>query len=158
MAEGVDATLIEFLRSKKFTSSARLADYCETRAEVRELLVDGCPETRGGGSKYALLIGVWRAAESKAQEKRKRRAASWKDEEILAPLDLALEQNLVQGVAQSYGFGLSEHELIWPHMLGRLRREVDRSSHSLIHMRRVGNQRESGRSEAARKLRLGDSV
>ena len=51
-----------------------------------------------------------------------------------------------------------ETEVLWAHFLGRLKREIDRKTHSLIHLTRVGSEREAGRSVAAKSVRLGERV
>ena len=46
----------------------------------------------------------------------------------------------------AYGYTLSACELLWPHLLGRSRREVDAKAFSCIELTRVGSEIEAGKS------------
>ena len=158
VAEQVHPDLIDYLEAKSITTAARLANYCDSRKEVRDLLVDACQATQNDRTQATIVIGLWRDAENETQERSKRKAVGYTETDMEVALDPSLEVNLVRRFHTAYKYSLSEHELLWGHLLGRLRREIDRGNHTLIHVKRVGSQRESGRSEAAKKLRLGDAA
>ena len=76
-------------------------------------------------------MGLWRDAENETQERSKRKATGYTENDIETAMDPQLEINLTKRFHASYKFGLSEYELLWSHLLGRLRREIDRGNHSL---------------------------
>ena len=74
------------------------------------------------------------------------------------PLDGKVAETLLKAFVNTYKFDLSDYEILWPYLLGRLRKEIDSGNHSLIHVDRVGSMRESGRSQAVKRLKLGDAT
>ena len=147
LAEGVNPDLIAHMESKNILSASRLANYCDNRTEVRDVLVNVCRSARDDRGQATILIGLWRNAENETQEKSKRKATGYTDTDMEVALDPTPEIHLVKRFSTPYKYSLSEHELLWSHLLGSLRREIDRGNHSLIHVRRVGSQRESGPSD-----------
>ena len=58
LAEGVHPELIDYLEGKSIATAARLANYCDSRKEVRDLLVDACLATQNDRSQATILIGL----------------------------------------------------------------------------------------------------
>ena len=64
VAEQVHPDLIDYLEAKSITTAARLANYCDSRKEVRDLLVDACQATQNDRTHATIVIGLWRDAEN----------------------------------------------------------------------------------------------
>ena len=110
--------------------------------------MDACNETRDYRGQSTIVVGLWRDAENGTQERSKRKTTGYSKNDMETAMDPQLEINLTKRFHTTYKFGLSGYELLWSHLLGRLHREIDRGNHSLIHVKRMGSQRESGRSES----------
>ena len=130
----------------------------EVRAVVKDLLVDAVEATKDSRSQLTVLVGLWRDSENAEDEKSKRKASGLAEVEMELPLDDGILDDLHARFAARYKFSLKETEVLWAHLLGRLKREFDRKTHSLIHLTRVGSEREAGRSVAAKSVRLGERV
>jgi len=156
--ERVAPELILFMESQGIYSSKVFANFIENRLEVRTLLVDKVDETNSNRAQTAILTGIWRDAENEADERSKRKATGYSDNDMELPLDEPIIQGLKEKFLSIYSFEFTEAETLWSHLLGRLKREIDRKSHSLIAVARVGSERESGRSEATKRFKLGDGA
>ena len=58
----------------------------------------------------------------------------------------------------SYGYQLTGFGLMWPHILGRLEKELDTKSLSTLPLNRCGSATEGGRSQATKKWQTAPGV
>ena len=154
---GVHLDLIDYLEDEAILSESRLEAYISRRDEVQDLLVDKVPATAGSRKQATLLIEIWRDAQVLCVERVKRKAIGETSEDLEVPLPEDVAARLQANFERAYDFSLNEHEVLWSHMLGRIRREIEKKTHSLIKVERCGCEREGGRNSAAKRLRWGSS-
>ena len=82
------------------------------------------------------------------------------DEEIERPLpdhDKAVDA-LNTRYKALYGYKLTPDEIMWPHMLGRMKRERDGDKETMLEVDRVGTETEGGVSPGAKHMKHGDGL
>lgn len=159
VTKGVMKPLIDFMEGQGIVSAKNFADYCLQVEHVKQILVDHVPETRGNRTQMMHLVGIWRDAAADEKLKCESRARGVDEmADIEAPLPVEEVDNLLARFEKYYNFSLAEGEILWSHLLNRLRKEIDRNRHQLIHISKVGSEREAGRSQAAKRFKLSDSV
>ena len=119
--------------------------------------MDQVEATKGSRKQATLLVEIWRDASVMCVERVKRKALGESSEDLEVPLPEDVATRLHASFEQAYAFSLNEHEVLWSHMLGRIRREIEKKTHSLIRLERCGSEREGGRSSAAKRLKWGSS-
>ena len=52
---------------------------------------------------------------------------------------------------RDYGYELDSFEILWPHLLGRLKKEIDQKAFSVIALTRCGSEAEGGRNPTTKQ-------
>ena len=69
-------------------------------------------------------------------------------------IDPEVAKTLKIQYAKDYGYTLQRHEVLWSHLLGRIRTEIDMNLHYTLPLNRFGSDLEAGRSPGARLGRV----
>ena len=101
---------------------------------------------------------MWEEAKAKNEERVKQLAKGGGDEEeeIERPLPKEIHRSLMDNHEEKWGFRLSQDELMWAHLLGRMKRERDKSGETLLEIDRVGTATEGGVSPGAKTMSHAD--
>ena len=79
-----------------------------------------------------------------------------------AALEAPLEQEVVDKLNRQhkscYGYALSAYAMMWPHILGRVKQEIDQKAFSTIPLSRCGSQIEGGKSTAVKSWKSAPGV
>ena len=97
-------------------------------------------------------------AKAQAELGIKRKLEGVTEAALETPLPQENVDNLNRSHAQSYGYALSAFALMWPHILGRAKKELDATSFSTIPLNRCGSQVEGGRSTATKSWKSAPGV
>ena len=155
---GIPTDLFNWMEQENVHSAADLPRYCLEKQAIMTLLINGCESTRGQRKLMPFLVKVWEQADSINKEAASRLAKGVDDEEIERPLidhDKAVDA-LNTRYKAAYGYKLNPEEIMWPHMLGRIKRERDGDKETMIEIDRVGTEAEGGVSPGTKHLKLGD--
>ncbi len=164
VAKHVHAEIIERLNTLGLTSRSLLANFCDSKQDVSSRLCDSCLGL-GGESKSAdirrteeaRIIQVWREAEALEQARNANPLNPEEaptPEELERPMDLKVVETYSLTFFKCYNFSLSDFEILWAHLLGRINKEHKNNNYEVIHVDRVGTLRESSRSKATKRIKL----
>lgn len=134
---GIHHDVIAFFASERITSPSRFANYIDRRDEIETLIVNKVPAVSGSRSEKTLLTELWRELDQAETLRLSRKANGVEQDDLENPLDSSVIQSLHDRFFAKYSFRLSLKELLCEPLLGRLRREFERRSHSLITLERV---------------------
>ena len=150
--------LIRFMSRENVNRLSDLANYCPSKESVHSLLVDACPDTKGERRHMVPLARLWDVAVETGKLEVRRQVEGVTDQALETPLNQEEVDSLNNRYRRSYGYSLTPFELLWPHLWGRLRREIDQKAWTAIELTRVGSEVEAGRSPATRQWRSGPGM
>ena len=156
--EGLPAQLVDYLESESILDATDLAFYCDSRQQIMELLIERVPQTRGQRKYLVTLAKLHEAASARNTVEAKRKAECWEDTSLEVPLGTEVVNILLDQFEQDYHWRPDESELLWDHLLGRLKREKDNDAHALIDIKRAGSALECGKSPAAKSFSIGGGL
>ena len=143
--------LITYMSDEFINNSEALAFYCDGTEQIFNLLIQKVPATRDQRKWLVPLSKIHAMASAKNKHSADAMAKGVLDEEMEIPLDQMVVDDLNTKHKASYGYELSPFEMLWGHLLGRLKREVDNKKYTTIALNRVGSEVEGGRCPATRK-------
>ena len=156
--EMLPVPLIEYMESENILDAADLAFYCDSRQQLKDLLIDRVAETRDQRKWLVPLARIHEGASARTTVDAKRKAEGWEDTSLEVPLGGDLVNTLLDQFEQEYRWRPDESELLWDHLLGRLKREKDNDAHTLIDIKRAGSALECGKSPAAKSFSIGGGL
>ena len=122
------------------------------------LLINSAEETKGNSGLLRPLLEMWEEAKAQNKARADQRAKGMDDsEEIERPLKKEERKSLMDNFEGKWGYVLSQDELMWAHLLGRMKRKRDRSGEALIELDRVGTATEGGTSPGAKTMHHADT-
>ena len=155
VAKGLHDDLITYMETCRIHSSKDLANYIDTRAEIQDLLVDRVSATRNNRAMKAALTAVWRVADMAENQRIERVAKGVGEDDLEDPLPAGVYDGLVQKFGRRYGFTYTLTEILCEPLMARLRREIDRSTQTVIPIDRGRSAKESAKTAMAKKLHIG---
>ncbi|CAE7913330.1 unnamed protein product [Symbiodinium necroappetens] len=154
----VPQQVLAFFENEGIVSASRLANYVDTRDEIMTLIVDKIPELNGSRSVKALLTEIWREADHSESLRLQRKAAGCRDDDMEDALPEHVTESLRQRWKQRYNFSLPLSETLCEPLVGRIKREIERKTHTLISVERVRSAKETARSGVGKKLKMSEDV
>ena len=100
-----------------------------------------------------MLTKLWREADAGETLRAHRKTQGVAEDDLEDPLPEGVLQGLPAGFAAYYHFSMGLSETLCEPLLGRLKRETDRSTHTVVSMERVRSAREAARTSAGKRLR-----
>lgn len=151
--------LIMWMEGQSILDHSLFANYVDDRHEIMEEIVNKVPVTRNDRAVKAKLTKLWRAAENSEKLSDQNRQHGGPADNLEDPLPEKVLQSLLDRFSRTYG-GLkpSGDELLCAHLLGRLNREIERGTHTVVTVLRVRTFREGNRSAQARRIKLGETL
>ena len=157
-SKGMHADLIAFMTQEKITCAAQLANYIDTREEVMSLLVARVPATANDRNQKAVLTRLWREADQAENLRLTRQANGVEQDDWENPLPEQTRSSLMQRFVTKYSWRPSLRELLCEPLLGRMQRELDRKSFTVLSLDRIRTQRETSRTSAGKQLQVAQDV
>ena len=115
------------------------------------MLVDAAPETRGL-NRYRVPLGkIWDLAQTSADLAAKRQLEGVSDTAMETPMLQEELDALNRSHKRDYGYELDSFEILWPHLMGRTKKEIDQKSFTVIVLTRCGPEAEGGRNPTTRQ-------
>ena len=112
----------------------------------------GCvPETGGQNTFRAPRGKMWDLAQHSAELADKRQLEGVSDAAMETPM---LQEELgapKRKHEQCYGYGLDSFELLWPHLVGRVEKEIEQTCLTTVALTRCGSEAEGGRNPSTRQ-------
>ena len=150
-ARGLHADVIVFMEKEQIICATRLANYIDARDEVQKLILAMVPTCAADRSQKALLTELWREADHNESLRLTRKASGGADEALEDPIDAIVLQGLQDRFEKYYHFKLGMREMLCDSLMGRLRRELDKRTFSLISVDRVKTAREASKVQHSRR-------
>jgi len=153
---GVPTVVIDYLQAQQVHSLSRFANYIDSRDEIVPLIMDkvGISDR----SVKAILTELWREADHTEVLRLQRRASGVGEDDLEDPLPMHVTDSLMQRFEQRYNYRPGLRDLLCEPLLGRLKREIDRKSHTLITIDRVRTAREASRSVSGKRLKVAETL
>ena len=151
IAAKIPGSLVWYMSNENINSLEDLPNYCLTKESILETLIQACFPTRNERKLLVPLGKMWDLAKASSELGIKRRLEGVTDASLEVPLPQEDVDKLNRQHRQAYGFALSDYGMMWPHMLGRLQREISTNAFSTIPLNRVGALIEGGKSHAAKQ-------
>ena len=142
---------MDYMDTEQIHALPDLAQYCLKKEEVQSMLVDAVPQTRGM-NRYRVPLGkMWDLAQTSADLAAKRQVEGVTDAAMETPMLQEEVDALNRRFKRDYGYELDAFELLWPHLLGRLKKEIEQKSFSVIALTRCGSEAEGGRNPTTKQ-------
>ncbi len=135
----IHVDLIDFLQAEGITTMVKLANYCDSRAEVQALLVDRVTSTRGRRKAKAALTELWRESDCAEELRLKRKASGVEQDDLEDPLPELVLSSTLSRFETAYSYKLSLKEVLCDPLLGRMKREIDRKASASSEFERHGS-------------------
>ena len=155
-SKGVDKDIVEFLETEQVHSSSRFANYLDSREEVMTVILDSVNTLQANQrrAQKTILTELWRECEHAEQLRLSRKATGSAPDDAETPLDTQITESMLAKFEQRYGYKPPLNEQLCDPLLGRIKREIDRKSHTLIPVDRVRTARESARVTRGSSVQL----
>ena len=178
MAAAAAQKLEELKQCMKSTAvSQALVDHCTTQlqmatledfvyfvradafeAEVKTHIVDTCAATKDNMLAVARMRAAWKAAKAILQRVELRKAQNQSDHDLDEPLDSHTQESLVDAWQKHYHFSLSGYSMPADALLGRLFREIQRLTPTVIAVSKVKCLFVATKPQTDRSIQLGGNV
>ena len=122
------------------------------------LLIDKIPELNGSRAIKALLTEIWREADQLETLRLQRKASGCREVDMEDALPEHVNESFRDRWVKRYNFKLLLSETLCEPLVGRIKREFDRKSQSLIQVDRVRSARETSRAGSGKKLKMAEDV
>ena len=139
---GLPQEVIDFFEIESVTTAARFANYIDNRSK---LAVNNKRAVKG------MLTELWREVDHAESLRLQRKAPGMKEDDLEDPLPSHVGEGLRQRFLDRYRFQLPLSETLCEPILGRIKREIDRKTHTLIAVDRVRSAKESSREAAGKR-------
>merc|ERR1711965_721736 len=123
VGKSIPQGLVDYMSSENINSLEDVACYCKTD-EISELLLEKHAATRGQRKFLVPLSRLWFAGKAALDIGTKRQTEGMTDVSLETPLPAEDLDALQQRHKAAYGFQLSSFSLLWPHLLGRVQKEI----------------------------------
>ena len=119
-----------------------------------KLLLDAVEETRGERKYMVPLTKLWAAASAKTELATKRQSEGTTEQEVEVPIPAEDMSLLLTRFNSACGYTPDDYDRLWPHMMGRVRKELEMKAWTVIPLNRCGAEVEG--SKVSRHAELED--
>lgn len=126
--------------------------------ELKSMVCDLCPAVKDNALALARLRVAWRAARTQILKMEHRQSQGQASEDLDEPLEQVTQETLMGGFKARYDLELSVHMLPSDSLLGRVYRELQRATPTVISIAKVKSVYVSNVPRADRSIPIGDNI
>ena len=138
---GLPAEVIRFFEAEAITTSARFANYLDSRDEVMSVIAAKIPGLANPRNVKGAVTELGRDVDHAESLRLQRKAQGLKQDDLEDPLPDHVGEDLRQRFLDRYRFSLSLRESLCEPLVGRVKREIDRKCRALIPVNRCRSAR-----------------
>ena len=157
-ARKLPGVLIWHMASENIHALDDFPNYCLEKERIMPDLVNACPGVRNERKLLPALGKLWDLAKAQAELGIRRKLEGITEAALEVPLEQEVVDKLNRQHRASYGYQLSAFAMMWPHILGRVKKEIDQKAFSTIPLNRCGSQIEGGKSTAVKQWKSAPGV
>ena len=153
---GIHADIIAFLGNDKnrVYSITRFANFIDQRSEIQSHILNhvaACKDDRG---QRATLCELWREADIAEQHRLENKAKGLSQNDFEEPLPIGALDGYLDKFEAFYHYRPFLTEILAEPLVGRLKREIDRKTFTVLPLGRVRNNKESTKQAMGKRLPL----
>ena len=128
----------------------------DSRDEIQSVILDVL--NIKDRSQRRILVELWREGDADETARLQRKASGTAPEDLESPLGEGVAEGLHDKFARSYGYKLQFSDQLAESLLGRIKHEIDRKTHTLIQVDRVRSARDVSRPVKPKHVQLGGNI
>ena len=154
MAAKIPMALIHYMSDQYINCLTDFPHYCFEKKDIMTLLLDAVEETRGERKFMVPLTKLWAAASVRTELATKRQSEGMTEAEMEVPIPAEDMSLLLTRFKSAYGYTPDDYDRLWPHMMGRVRKELEMKAWTVIPLNRCGAEVEGSKSPGTQSWKI----